>query len=67
MANRSLTANKELRAFMDANKIRLWQLGDQIGLSENKLCAKLRHELSDQEKKQYFDIVKKIAKGETTK
>lgn len=65
MGNRTLTANKELRDFMDTHKIRLWQLGDRIGISENKLCANLRHELSEKDKTKYLEIVQELAKGAT--
>jgi len=39
----------------------LWQIAESMNISEPTLTRKLRHELSDAEKKHYSDIIKKIA------
>lgn len=61
MANRTLTANSKLRETMENNNVKLWQLADALGTRENYLCAKLRHELSDTEKRQMLKTIKTIA------
>ena len=65
MANRSLTANREIRDLMDSHSVRLWQIADIVGKSENTIARKLRHELTDTEKEQYRKIINQIIKGET--
>lgn len=58
--NRTLTANKELRNYMDANSIKVWQLAESIGMSDSNLYTKLRHELPDTIKDQYMKCVQQI-------
>lgn len=63
MANRSLTANKEIRDLMEQNNIKLWQFADVLGIHDSALCRKLRHELTDSEKDHYKEIIRQIIKG----
>lgn len=58
--NRTLTANKDLRDFMENHNIKVWQLAESIGMSDSNLYTKLRHELSDTVKDQYMEHVKQI-------
>lgn len=62
MANRSLTANKDIRDLMEQNNIRLWQFADVLGIQDSALCRKLRHELTDSEKDHYKKIIGQITK-----
>ncbi len=52
-------ANQDIREAISAKKIRVWQLADLLGISENTLIRKLRYELSDEEKKRVFEVIQK--------
>jgi len=50
-------ANSEIRAHCVASGIKMWQIADACGYSEPTLYRKLRHKLTDEEKKHFFDII----------
>ncbi len=50
-------ANQDIREAIAAKKIKVWQLADLLGISENTLIRKLRHELPDEEKKRVFEVI----------
>lgn len=54
-------ANAEIRAFCISKDIRMWQLADACGYSEMTLYRKLRHNLSDDDKKHFLDIIDKLS------
>lgn len=64
MANRQLTANKEVRDSLAAHNIPQWQLADALGIHEETLCRRLRRELPDDEKAKLLEVIEKI-KGAT--
>lgn len=65
MANRTLKANKELRAELERYKIPVWMLADAIDMPLSTLGLKLRHELPDDEKARMMSAIEQIREGET--
>ena len=56
--------NKEIREAARAAGVRLWQIADDMGVSEATLIRKLRHELPDEERLKILAIIKEIAESE---
>ena len=54
-------ANTEIRALCVSKGIRMWQLADAYGCSEMTLYRKLRHDLSDDDKKRFLDIIAELS------
>ena len=66
MANRTLKANKELRAELERYKIPVWMLADAINMPLSTLNCKLRHELPDDEKARMMSAIEQIRKTSDT-
>lgn len=66
MANRTLKANKELRAELERYKIPVWMLADAIDMPLSTLNYKLRHELPDDEKARMMSAIEQIRKTSNT-
>lgn len=53
-------ANKEFRADMKAAGIRLWEIADEIGVSEATITRRLRNEMNNETKKQLVQAAQRI-------
>lgn len=52
--------NEDVRAAAKAGGVRLWQLAEELGLSESTLSRKLRHEWTDEEKRRAYQVIEAI-------
>lgn len=55
-------ANKEFRADMKAAGIRLWQIANEIGVSEATITRLLRVEIDEETKRQLVQAAQRIQK-----
>ena len=55
--------NAEIRALAKEKSVRLWQIADELQVSEMSVSRKLRHELSDSDKEKFVGIINKISEG----
>lgn len=56
--------NKDIRQYATKNHVRLWQVSEALGYShETKLSRELRHELSEEKKKEIIQIIDRLAEG----
>lgn len=56
-----LKENYKLREFAKANKVPLWRIADNLGISEQTLIRRLRKQLDTETEKQIEKIIVKIA------
>ena len=50
----------EIKALLKAERIPYWRLADKLGVHENTIVRKLRHELSDSEQKRFAEAIEAI-------
>lgn len=55
--------NKAIREYAKKKKVWIWQIADAMGVSEATISRRLRHELSDYEKKKFTSAIDSIADG----
>lgn len=53
-------ANTEIRAMLKAEKIPYWRIGDKLGMHENTVIRRMRHELSEADKKEFLKAISEI-------
>lgn len=56
------TKNLEIREYAKTKKVKLWQVADKLGIHQSHLSCLLRYELSDDEKRNFIQIINEIAK-----
>ena len=61
MAN--YTNNIEVRELAKEKSVRMWQIADELQVSEMWISRKLRHELDETEKEKFIGIINKIAES----
>ena len=54
-------ANVEIREALIKHDVKQWELADRRGISEDKLCKAMRHELAADEKKLLLSMIQEIA------
>ncbi len=54
--------NQDIRRTAAGAGIKLWQIADALGIADCSLSRKLRKELPDDEKKEIFSIIDRLAK-----
>ena len=54
-------ANVEIREALINYGVRQWELADRRGISEDRLCRAMRHELASDEKKLLLSMIREIA------
>lgn len=54
--------NTDIRKYAKAHGVRLWQIADELGISEITMSRKLRYELSEDEKQKILEIINELAK-----
>lgn len=59
-------ANADIRAELKAKSIPVYAVADVMGVHENTLFRRLRHELTEQEKQEFVRIIDKLSRTQTT-
>ncbi len=49
--------NTDIRKYAKSHGVRLWQIADELGISEITMSRKLRYELSEDEKQKILEII----------
>ena len=57
-----MLANKDIRTTAAMEGVKLWQIADQLGITDNWFSRKLRHELPEEEKEKIRAIIAELAK-----
>lgn len=57
-------ANRDVKLAAAGVGVRMWQIADELGILDSNFSRKLRHELSQEEKKRIFEIIDKLSGGE---
>lgn len=52
--------NLDIRAAAKAAGVKLWEIGDELGLTDFNFSRKLRYELKPDEKQVIFQIIEKL-------
>ncbi len=55
--------NKKIREEAKANKVMLWEVAEQLGITDGTLSRKLRRELPEDEQQRIIEIIHSIAEG----
>lgn len=58
------TKNQDIREKAQAAGICLWQIADELGISDVAFSRKLRHELPDSEKVRIREIIEQLKAGD---
>ena len=53
-------ANAEIRKTLKAEKIAYWQIADELGVHENTVIRRMRHELSEADEKAFLKAISEI-------
>ena len=61
----SNAVNVEIRETAKRSCVRLWQVAEEIGMSDAAYSRKLRHELTDIERKRVMEAISQVAAGKT--
>lgn len=56
--------NNEIRTKAKEKSVKLWQLADELKISEPTMSRKLRHELPEEEKNKILALIDEIAEKE---
>lgn len=54
-------ANADIRAELKAKSVPVYAVADVMGVHENTLFRRLRHELSEQEKQKFISIIDELS------
>ena len=57
-------ANEDIRKAAKAANVRLWQIGEELGLADDRFSRKLRHELPEDMKQEILSIINKLSEVE---
>ena len=55
--------NKTIREEALAYRVRLWQIAEQLGITDGNFSRKLRKELPDEERERIIGIIHRLAEG----
>lgn len=55
-------ANAEIRNLAKEKRVRLWQIAERFGMTDNSFSRKLRHEFSAEEKSKALLFIEQISK-----
>lgn len=59
-----MKANLEIREILKQHNIPQWKIAECMKQSEGTFCRKMRHELSDQEKRKVINSIQKLIHSE---
>ena len=57
-----MTRNKDIRDMARIKDVRLWQIAEALGICDSNFSRLLRKELSDEKKKEIFDIIENLSR-----
>lgn len=60
MANQTIHNNADLRQEMKKRKVTFWRIADAMGVHENTIARRFRHELAGDEKAEMMKVIKSI-------
>lgn len=60
-------SNNEIRTKAKEKSVKLWQLADELKISEPTITRKLRHELPEEEKNKILALIETIAERKSEK
>ena len=55
--------NQELKLKAAGAGVKLWEIADKLGITDNSFSRKLRKELPDEEKQKILAIIDELTKG----
>ena len=58
--------NKKIRTYAKEKNVHLWQIADELNITDGNFSRKLRRELPEKEKQQMFGIIEQLAKEAET-
>ena len=53
--------NKKIRTYAKAKNVYLWQIADELNITDGNFSHKLRRELPEKEQKEIIQIIDRIA------
>ena len=53
--------NHDIKKAASAAKVKLWQIADELGITDSTFSRKLRHELPTEEKEKIFAIIERLS------
>lgn len=60
-----MSVNAVVRETAKRSGVKLWQVAEKIGMSDAAFSRKLRHELTDNERKRVMEAISQVAAGKT--
>lgn len=61
----STTANIEIRIRAKTSGVKLWQVAEEIGMSDAAFSRKLRHELPNEDRERVLNAISRLAAEKT--
>ena len=61
----NIAVNAEIRETAKCSGIKLWQVAEEIGMSDAAFSRKLRHELEGEERERVLNAISRLAAGNT--
>lgn len=61
----SNAVNAEIRETAKRSGVKLWQVAEEIGMSDAAFSRKLRHELTDKDRERVLNAINRLAAGST--
>ena len=58
--------NKKIRTYAKEKNVHLWQIADELNITDGNFSRRLRRELPEKEKQQMFGIIEQLAKEAET-
>lgn len=55
--------NAEIREIAKSSGVKLWQVAEEIGMSDAAFSRKLRHELADKDRERVLNAIRRLATG----
>ena len=59
----SNAVNAEIRETAKRSGVKLWQVAEEIGMSDAAFSRKLRHELADKDRERVLNAIERLATG----
>lgn len=58
-----IAVNVEIRDTAKRRGVKLWQVAEEIGMSDAAFSRKLRHELADEDRERVLNAINRLAAG----
>lgn len=59
----AIAVNTEIRETAKRSGVKLWQVAEEIGMSDAAFSRKLRHELADKDRERVLSAINRLAAG----